>query len=191
MNGSDSSFSRLCNFAVGPVLEPPDHIAHAWWCIFTYKKPQYQTIFCMDFYISLGTTALRFECVPCSTHWQINRPGNRLWQLGSWHCTSDPYDTAAGCTSTWLKPKSSSYSSYGMGMGGCKHMHLEQLPLSKLRGKTNARLNKELRKQAKCFPGHHSLYGLCACPLLVFGNGSCLKSVKLLFEGVALAVMPC
>lgn len=29
MNGSDSSFSRLCNFAVGPVLEPPDHIAHA------------------------------------------------------------------------------------------------------------------------------------------------------------------
>ena len=198
MKGSDSSFSRLSpycrpwNFAVGPVLDPPDHIVHTWWCIFTYKEPQYQTSFCMDFGISLGTIALRIKGVHhiVLAGRSTDQATGCMWQLGSWHCMSNPYDPAAGRISTWLNPKSTSLSSYSMGR--CKDMHLEQLSLSKLRGKSHKRKTEQrIEEVSKAFSRSSQVIWLCACPLLVFGNRSCLKSVKLLFEGVTLVVMLC
>lgn len=113
-----------------------------------------------------------------------------MWQLVSWYCMSDPCDTVAGHISSWLNPKSMSLSSCNM--GGCMDVHFEELPLSKTRGK-NYKHKTEWRTEeaSKTFSRSSQVIWLCACSLLMFGNGSCLKSVNLIFEGVMLVVMFC
>lgn len=140
----------------------------------------------MDFGISLGTIALRFESVRHSAGWQITDQGTGCaWQRGSWHCTSDLYDAAEGRISAWLNPKSTSLSSTVW--VGARICIWNSCHYANQEVKAEAQ-DKEL---TKAFPRSSQAVWLCAHPLLVFGNESCLKSVKLLFEGVTLVVMLC